>query len=436
MSDEKRSSRNVKNVDYKVLDSIGKGSPSPLKNDEKSVVYSFPPKSPVLASGVSHSAGVSLSTRSFISDSLHGTPAGGDPASCPDEKQELKKKLAEVEKRTAILREKREVEALKRELEAKEEECRVLEKEVSGQPKGVADSGRASGACGSSHASVDKKGMNLDINDLRSMKKLRKQAKKQLNLHGLVVESSSDSDSDSSSSEFSETDSDLNSGTSGKSKHKKKHRKSNSKKSGLTSKASEAIKNRQRYPHAYLRFDYASKNMSFDKLDLNLFVAGELEIISSSKTENLERKGRLNLLKKLMYLSSSYEVLVIKSLYAAVLREVELGHLNWGEDFSYVESAVLQKTKMKSKNTSESFQFRPKPAYNLPKEFSSNSSTPEEKIWYCAKYQSNKCSQRSSHVVTVKGKFRMAKHVCATCYLKDKKELSHPECSSACPHQI
>ena len=81
MSDEKRSSRNVKNVDYKVLDSIGKGSPSPLKNDEKSVVYSFPPKSPVLASGVSHSAGVSLSTRSFISDSLHVTPAGGVPAS-------------------------------------------------------------------------------------------------------------------------------------------------------------------------------------------------------------------------------------------------------------------------------------------------------------------------------------------------------------------
>lgn len=85
----------------------------------------------------------------------------------------------------------------------------------------------------------------------------------------------------------------------------------------MTAKASEFIKNRQRFPHAHLRFDFASSNMSFDKLDFNLFIAGELEIISDTKTGNSERKGRLELLKKLMYLSNSYEFSTIKSLYAA-----------------------------------------------------------------------------------------------------------------------
>lgn len=75
--------------------------------------------------------------------------------------------------------------------------------------------------------------------------------------------------------------------------------------------------------------------MSFDKFDLNLFVAGELEITTASKTKKSEKKGRLDLLKKLMYLSSSYKVSAIKLLYAAVWREVELGHLNWGEEFQY-----------------------------------------------------------------------------------------------------
>ena len=68
-----------------------------------------------------------------------------------------------------------------------------------------------------------------------------------------------------------------------------------------------------------------SSNLSFDKLDLNMFVAGELEIISDQKTREVERMCRLNLLKKIMYLSSSYEFTVLKSLYAACLREIELG---------------------------------------------------------------------------------------------------------------
>ena len=61
----------------------------------------------------------------------------------------------------------------------------------------------------------------------------------------------------------------------------------------------------------------------------------------------------------------------------------------------------------------------------MPKE-NSSSAAYEEKNWYCPKYQSNKCTHKSSHVINVKGEYRFAKHVCATGWLSDKKNLSIP----------
>ena len=117
--------------------------------------------------------------------------------------------------------------------------------------------------------------------------------------------------------------------------------KSKKKKSGIMSHSSDHVLHRQKYPQAYLRFEHVSARTTFEKLDINLFVAGELEIISSASIKTIERKSRLELLKRLMYLSSSYEFSVIKKLYAAVLREIELGHMDWGDDFQYVENSIL-----------------------------------------------------------------------------------------------
>ena len=413
---EKKSTRVKEVVDYKKLDAVGKSSPAKV-SDVGAIpkVLGFSPMSPSYSTGKKPT-----NTLSLISDSFK---------SPDEEKSFLQEKLKAFDDKMSRLKEEKEIESLRQQLVEKEREFLDLEKSMTTQKKPTTSaSSRDKGST--------KKGTSLssiDINDLRSMKNLKNKARKQLKKCGLVE--SSDSSSDSGSSIYSSgCDSDSASVSvkskngSSKSKHKLKK-----KSSGLTAKASESIKNRQRFPHAHLRFDFASTNMSFDKLDFNLFVAGELEIISDIKTGNLKRKGRLELLKKLMYLSNSYEFTIVKSLYAAVLREVELGHLDWGEDFSYVESAVLTKNKIKSKGASDSVQFRPKPSYSLPKEISSSSA--ENKVWYCQKFQSNKCSQKTSHAINVKGKSRFAKHMCATCYLADKKELAHPECSTACPHQ-
>ena len=74
---------------------------------------------------------------------------------------------------------------------------------------------------------------------------------------------------------------------------------------------------RSKYPQAYLRYEFASANISFEKLDMNLLIAGEPEIISNSKINEVEKSGRINLSIPIMYLNASYDFRTLKSYYDA-----------------------------------------------------------------------------------------------------------------------
>lgn len=209
---------------------------------------------------------------------------------------------------------------------------------------------------------------------------------------------------------------------------KRRKRKIKRKKSGIRAKASDTVRFPQKYPQAYLKYEFISSNISFEKLDMNLFIAGELEIIGSSKIKEVERSGRINLLKKIMYLSTSYDFKTLKSYYAACLNEIELGLKTWKDDFQQIESAILSKHIPKQGN-----QFSKK--YSIKsKEDSENKKASGEKLWFCALYNRNKCQQKASHTERKFGKFHYAHHICATCWQKDEKKLEHPECSTACPY--
>ena len=162
--------------------------------------------------------------------------------------------------------------------------------------------------------------------------------------------------------------------------------------------------------------------MKFKELTFRLFVAGELEIISGEDLTTEEKQGRLKLLKKIVYYSSTYEFEGLKAYYAAWLRDIELGLRKWSDDPHEIESAILTKHLLKSKS-------QPFKKGNMQ---AANQNT--DRVWFCSLYQRNKCSHKSSHLQVIKGKQRMATHICATCWQKDKKKLEHPECSSACPH--
>ena len=91
-----------------------------------------------------------------------------------------------------------------------------------------------------------------------------------------------------------------------KSSKKHKNKRHPKKKSGIKAKASDKVKAPQKWPHAHLQYEFVNKEMKFDDLDYRLFIAGELEIISESSLSSVEKQGRINLLKKIIYYSSTY----------------------------------------------------------------------------------------------------------------------------------
>ena len=181
-------------------------------------------------------------------------------------------------------------------------------------------------------------------------------------------------------------------------------------KSGILSKVSDRVRVGQSYPQSHSRFKYVNDKVSFDKLDMNLFVAGELEIISS--VYKVERKARVELLKWRMYLSSFYDFSVVKNLYAAELIEIELGLKKWGDDFQYVETVVL------SSCTSRSH-IRHDRAERMLRTKSDRLDGDGDRIWFCKAYQKNKYQAKSPHKLVVRGVMRLAHHMFATCLLKD-----------------
>jgi len=242
-----------------------------------------------------------------------------------------------------------------------------------------------------------------------------KSGKSKMSKSSRVRSSESSSDYDSDSEQSSD-------------EGKKKRKKKTKKKSGISAKSSDTVVNRQRYPHAHLRYEFVSSNISFQRLDMNLFVAGELEIIGSCKSSH-ERQGRTEFLKRLMYLSSNYDFSSIKSLFAAVLRDIEIGYKQWSDDFGDVENAILHNNTSKSRGTSS---FVRRDRYDGWQKNAKQ--TDEEKLWFCSPYQRNKCLHKAAQTITVNGRMRWTQHMCATCWKKDSRKLEHPECSSACPY--
>jgi hypothetical protein len=98
-------------------------------------------------------------------------------------------------------------------------------------------------------------------------------------------------------------------------------------------KATDYVKFPQTWPHVALQDDFSNQSLEFNDLDFRLFVAGELEIATSQDIQEGERAGRLRLLKQLAYLNGAHQWDIIKKIYVAIVRKIELGSLHWGSCF-------------------------------------------------------------------------------------------------------
>jgi hypothetical protein len=169
----------------------------------------------------------------------------------------------------------------------------------------------------------------VTIGDLRAMTHIEKLVDARFRALG-VLSSVSSSDNESSTSNSSDSEvvySQIEPEVKVKSKHK--HRASKTR-SDIRVKSSDKVRYPQIWPHSMLQFQFVNKSVRFNDLDFNLFVAGELETISSDSISNTEKLSRIELLRKLLIIQcihSMYYVIFIPPVLDKLRPGMHLGQM-------------------------------------------------------------------------------------------------------------
>ena len=206
--------------------------------------------------------------------------------------------------------------------------------------------------------------------------------------------------------------------SSGSSKGKpSSHNSLRSRKSGLTQKGTDRVRYPQTWPHTTLQDEMCLRHLSFEELDFRLFIAGELEIVTSLGITQLEKQGRLELMKQLAYFNGSYPWATLRNVYVSIVRKIELGTRTWGSNFTPEFQLILTKLGIGSS--------KGKPKTEGKK---TDNKTDSDRIWFCHEYQKGTCTQGDQHSALIRGRTVSVKHICAKCWIKRRTIALHPEC--------
>ena len=320
----------------------------------------------------------------------------------------------------------------KEKLNKLKKEIKEMEEKLKRQKENYIDSQKVK------HKSSKQKSMKdveLEVNRLLDGKCQSKKGKKKSRIKSRsrrYVISSSESNS-SSSSQDSETDSDdlsdvsrsSSSSCSDTDKRKKSRRKKKSKsksgrrisrRSGKNKKISSNVKFPQQWPHSQLSLHFVSKDKKFDELSIQEFCAGYATILENAHSKK-EVKHRITHLKELMYLATKYRWDCVLNFHAACLLEVERGNLSWGDSFQSLQITTLAGGFM------ESGAHRSHPTITIK----------DGPVSFCKNYQRGACTEDGDHQGELNGSIRFLRHICARCWLVNRKKAPHPEEAVDCP---
>ncbi len=137
----------------------------------------------------------------------------------------------------------------------------------------------------------------------------------------------------------------------------------------------------------------------------------------------LERSGRIQLLKQIVYLHTGYSWEIMKKAYVAIVGKIEMGVLDWSQ--SNTSTAFLNEiqwilTKLTAEGRAKTFKA------------SKNIKNGETDTYFCKEYQKDQCTKQEGHAATVQGKQVSVLHICAKCWLVGKQ---NPENDTQCPHK-
>ena len=88
-------------------------------------------------------------------------------------------------------------------------------------------------------------------------------------------------------------------------------------KTGINAKAADRAKCPQKWPQACLQYQFVSKQLKYDDLDIKQFIADKLGIISEDDISAEEKQGQFDFLKKIVYYTVMYEFKGLKAYYIA-----------------------------------------------------------------------------------------------------------------------
>ena len=128
--------------------------------------------------------------------------------------------------------------------------------------------------------------------------------------------------------------------------------------------------------------------------------------------DSRELKYRLRHFKDLMYLATRFPWKSVLTFHSACLYEIERGSKGWKSSFQKLESTTLI-------------------AAPIPRRSAAKGQQSGEPILYCGAFQKNNCSHTKDHEGMFKGETKMLKHICARCWLHERKFASHSQ--SSCP---
>ena len=120
--------------------------------------------------------------------------------------------------------------------------------------------------------------------------------------------------------------------------------------------------------------------------------------------------------------------------YATITNQIEMGVKDWDSDFLEERSLVLLPYALSNHRDRPPQGQSSKRPSGLSQNLGQPVDAADNRAWFCRAYQREECSRPDPHRAFVPGRGPVTvQHICAKCYLTDKKKLSHPENLESCP---
>ena len=180
-------------------------------------------------------------------------------------------------------------------------------------------------------------------------------------------------------------------------------------KSGKYAKSNVNIVRQELWPHLAVSKKYI-KRTSFDNLEFNAFVAGEMKILQNMFQNNdQEAVGRLRVLSQIAHWTGRVKDWPsVRALYESIVEEIELGESTWLSDFGSYKT-MLPVTTVQTDHI--------------------RSIKKGTEIYWCKQYQTGNCDLVAPHIAQIRSDENpvLVMHICGYCWTNFKKRKDHME---------